>query len=137
MKKTKLLILALLLANCLPAQVVAGDFDGSKALICVPLETFECEPGQECDRGTAQSIDIPQFLKVDFKKKVITGTKQDGTQRTAKIEDKNRMDGALMLQGVQNGRGWSMEITEATGKMTLTASGDQIGFVVFGACIAQ
>jgi hypothetical protein len=30
-----------------------------------------------------------------------------------------------------------MVITEATGKMTVTASDDQAGFVVFGACIAQ
>lgn len=136
MNKSLLLVLIPLLACFLPAHVVAGDFDGSKPLICVPIEAFECEPGQECDRGAAQSIDIPQFLKIDFKKKVITGTKQDGTERTAKIENKTRMEGALMLQGVQNGRGWSMGIMEATGQMTLSASGDQIGFVVFGTCIA-
>jgi hypothetical protein len=46
-----------------------------------------------------------------------------------------RMDGKLILQGVQNGKAWSMVITEATGKMTLTASDDQAGFVIFGACM--
>ena len=129
-----ILLLALTLAIGLPVHVMAGDFDGSKSLICAPIETFECEPGQECDRGTAQNIDIPHFLKIDFKKKVITGTKEDGTERTVKIDNKNRIDGRLILQGVQNGRGWTLSITEATGKMTLTASADQIGFVIFGAC---
>ena len=93
MNKNLLPVLALLLASFFPAQVVAGDFDGSKALICVPLETFECEPGQECDIGTAQSIDIPQFLKIDFKKKTILGTKQDGTERKAKIQNKTHLIG--------------------------------------------
>jgi hypothetical protein len=30
--------------------------------------------------------------------------------------------------------GWSLAIAEDTGKMVLTASGDDVGFVVFGAC---
>ena len=79
---------------------------------------------------------MPQFLKIDFKKKVITGTKEDGNERKAKIQNKTRMEGSLILQGIQNGRGWSMGIEEATGNMTLTASGNKIGFIVFGTCIA-
>ena len=41
-----------------------------------------------------------------------------------------------MLQGIEI-RGWSMVITEKTGKLTLTASGDDEAFVLFGACIPQ
>jgi hypothetical protein len=46
-------------------------------------------------------------------------------------------NGRLILQGTQTGKGWSMVITEATGKMTLTASGEEVGFIVFGACTPQ
>ena len=37
-------------------------------------------------------------------------------------------------EGVKDGLGWSMTISESTGKLVLTAFGDQVGFVVFGAC---
>jgi hypothetical protein len=36
---------------------------------------------------------------------------------------------------VRDGTGWSIAISEETGKMVLTESGDQAAFVVFGACI--
>jgi len=44
------------------------------------------------------------------------------------------VEGKLILQGVQEGKAWSMVITDDTDKMTLTAADDQEGFVVFGAC---
>ena len=54
---------------------------------------------------------------------------------TTEIENMERSDGKLVLQGTQNNKGWSMLINEATGKMTITATDDQVGFMVFGACI--
>jgi len=133
-KHTVLVLLCLLVT---PLPVAAGDFDGSKPLLCAVIETFECGPAGECLPGTAEDIDIPQFLRIDFKKKTISGTLESGEVRTAKIENMARSDGKLILQGVQNGKGWSMVITEATGKMTVTASDDRAGFIVFGACIAN
>jgi hypothetical protein len=38
------------------------------------------------------------------------------------------------VQGVRGGTGWSIAISEETGKMVVTESGGQAGFVVFGAC---
>jgi hypothetical protein len=31
--------------------------------------------------------------------------------------------------------GWTIAIAEDTGKVVMTASGDQVAFVVFGACL--
>ena len=42
--------------------------------------------------------------------------------------------GELVLQGIENGLGWSLMINESDGQMTLTAAGDRLAFVVFGAC---
>ena len=129
-----IILVGFLLIWSIPALIFAGDFDGSRPLICAILETFECSPGLDCIRGTAESVDIPQFLKIDFKTKTISGTKKDGTPRTATIGKKTLTDGKLILQGVQNGRGWNMVIAEETGKTTLSASDDKAGFVVFCAC---
>jgi hypothetical protein len=52
------------------------------------------------------------------------------------------LDGKLILQGaedgienVRDGLGWTAAISEETGKFILTASGEEVAFVVFGACI--
>jgi hypothetical protein len=134
MKKIKLIILALLCIIVTPFSIGAADFDGSKPLLCATIETFECGFGIECQWGTAQSINLPQFLKIDFKAKKISGTRESGEVLTTKIENMERGDGKLVLQGTENNKGWNMLINEATGKMTITASDDQVGFVVFGAC---
>lgn len=137
MKKFISLIMALLLTTCLTGQLLAEDFDGSKPLLCATIEVFECQPGEQCSETTIESVNIPQFVTFDFKEKTISGTLPDNTAKTAKIEAQTVMDGKLVLQGAQNGRGWSIVIAEDTGKMALTASDDQAGFVVFGACIPK
>ena len=134
MKKIKFMSLAFLCFILTPLSIAAADFDGSRPLLCATIETFECGFGIECRRGTAQSVNLPQFLKIDFKEKKISGTRESGEVLTTKIENMERSDGKLVLQGTQNNKGWSMLINEATGKMTITASDDQVGFVVFGAC---
>jgi hypothetical protein len=134
MSKTKKAILLTLFIFFLPLTSAAHDFDGSKPLICAVIEDFDCIPGDECLSGTAESINIPQFLKIDFEEKVITGKKGDGQVRSTTVKNMERVDGKMILQGIQNGKAWSMVITETTGKMTITAADDQVGFVVFGAC---
>ena len=43
-------------------------------------------------------------------------------------------DGA---EGVKDGLGWSIAINETTGEMVIIGSGDDVGFVFFGACTLQ
>jgi hypothetical protein len=136
MKKLHLLILSLFLICITPLMALAGDFDGSVPLICAVIETIECGEDGKCQNGTADNINIPQFLKINFKTKTISGKKGE-EEKTTKIENMERSDGKLILQGTQTSKGWSMVIDETTGKMTITASGDQVGFVVFGACTPQ
>jgi hypothetical protein len=134
MKRTILSVLVFICIYVTPALVVAGDFDGSQPLICALIETYECAAGEGCQQGLAGDIGIPQFLKLDFKGKKISGTMENGESRTASIESMTRVDGNLVLQGFQNGRAWSMVINESTGKCIIGASDDQAGFIVFGAC---
>ena len=41
-----------------------------------------------------------------------------------------------ILQGVEF-RGWTITVSEITGKMVLSAAGDAEGFVLFGACTVK
>ena len=108
--------------------------DGSQPLICASMEAYDCGPGEDCLRGTAESIDAPQFMRLDFEHKLARATRANGEERTAKIESLTKVEGKLILQGVQRGLGWSMTIAQEGGAMTLTAAGDRIAFVIFGAC---
>ncbi len=71
---------------------------------------------------------------IDLKKKTITATKEAVDQRTSSIKHMARLYGKLILQGMGEELAWSMAISEQTGKMVITASGEEVGFVVFGAC---
>jgi hypothetical protein len=52
------------------------------------------------------------------------------------IEGKVVLQGAEGgIAGVRDGLGWTLAISEETGRAILTASGEEVGFVVFGACI--
>ena len=144
MRKLKLTVLLMLCIFITPLPVVAGDFDGSQPLLCAFIDIIECGADDACNEVTAESINAPQFLKIDFKRKKISATHESGDKRTTEIMHMGLIDGKLILQGMEDGQegvrdglGWSMAIAQETGKMVLTGSGDQVGFVVFGACMPQ
>ncbi|MGD8739069.1 MAG: hypothetical protein PVG34_02055 [Desulfobacterales bacterium] len=122
-------------------SAVAGDFDGSKSLICAVMDLVECSPGGKCQQVTAEQAGIPYFFNINFKDKKINTTHADGSKRSTDIENFEKIDGKVIIQGaedgiegVRDGVGWSLAIAEETGKTVLTASGDEVGFVIFGAC---
>ncbi len=132
-----------LLASAIP-QLASADFDGKSKFICAAVDVMECLPGAGCQRVSAVDVDIPRFFKVDVKNKSIT-TRSANDKRKTKIERMEDVDGKLMLQGAEDGReggerdgvGWTMAVTKDRGDMVLTASGEGVAFVVFGACTSM
>ena len=84
-------------------------------------------------------------MKIDFTNKTISpATGDDTSQNHTSIERQEVVDGKLILQGAEDGYdkmrdglGWTMAISEENGQVVLTASGEQVAFVVFGACLPQ
>jgi hypothetical protein len=116
-------------------------FDGSKELICSIMDVVECGPGGKCQQVTAEDIGRPNFFKVNFKGEEISAAYVGGGKRSTGIEKFERVDGKVIIQGaedgiedVRDGVGRRLAIAEESGKMVLTASGDDVGFVLFGAC---
>ena len=134
MRKLIVMGLAVICIYFVPFSSMADDFDGSQPLLCATIKAIECGPQGECFHGMAESVNLPQFFKIDFKKKTITATKESVNKRTSSIKTKERFDGKLILQGMGDELAWSLAISEQTGKMVITASGEEVGFVVFGAC---
>ena len=141
MNKMKICGLITIFIGMMSISTMAGNFDGSKELICSIMDIVECAPGGKCQQVTAEEVGIPSFLKVNFKNKKISATHTDGSKRSTDIENFETIDGKVIIQGaedgvedIRDGVGWSLAIAEESGNMVLTASGDEVGFVIFGAC---
>ena len=128
MKRFNNVFLAVALcAVALPA--LSADFDGSKPLICVAIEANDCALGTDCQKGLAENLNMPQFIRLDFSKKTM-----GASGRSSPIQHQVREGGMLVMQGFENYRAWSITINETTGKLVGAIAGDQEGFLIFGAC---
>ena len=132
-----LLMAIAMMASCVwVTPTFAETVDGSKNAVCAALTALVCIAGKGCAQGTSESINVPQFFHVDFAGQAIRATRPNGDKISTKIRSKVQEKGELILQGVENGRGWSMAISEKSGSATLTVAGDKIAYTVFGACTA-
>ena len=139
MKKWIGIVFLLFCVGTFPLMASAGDFDGSKTLLFAAAKAFECTPMGGCDEVAVEEVFLPQFMKIDVKKKEISAVPPTETP-ASKIERMETVDGKLILQGAEDGResirdgvGWTMAIAQDTGKVVLTSSGDEVAFIVFGA----
>ena len=136
MRKLNLLSIAFCLSlSLLPAHLIAATYDGSVPLLCATVTVLECEETGECQRRTAESVNLPQFVKVNAQQQTLSAVGQSET--TTPIKRLEHLDGRLILQGGESGRGWSLVITEETGKLSAAIVEDGGTFVIFGACIPQ
>ncbi len=127
-----------------PVGAHGGELDGTKPMLCATSKVIECLENVDCAEIPLKDANMPRFVIVDSGKKEIRHTGPGASQKTSNIERQEHVDGKLMLQGaedgiegVRDGLGWTLAISETSGEFVLTASGEEVAFVVFGACIAK
>jgi hypothetical protein len=121
---------ALLGTVALPAAGVrAGQFDGSRPFLCAMTTIMECDGSGQCERRTHEAASAPTFLRFDVGTHVLTA----GANRRTTFRSQ-RLDGRLILQGGENGRGWSATINEESGQLAAAVVDDDFTFSIFGAC---
>jgi hypothetical protein len=111
------------------APAVCADFDGSKALICSAIESHDCTVGNTCEKGLAEDINAPQFIRLDFTAKTMSAR-----GRSTPMKNFARSEGMLVLQGFENKRAFSITISEQSGKLVGAIAADEAGYLIFGAC---
>jgi hypothetical protein len=114
-----------------PAAPAKPGLDGSKALVCDLVEAAQCDGAAVCTDVTPAQIDLPGPVHVDFAGKRLHST--DG-QRTSPIVAVETGEGLLLLQGHDDGRGWTMVIDRANGHLSATIADAEGAFVLAGAC---
>jgi hypothetical protein len=76
-------------------------------------------------------VNLPQFFSVDFKTMTIRAVEAN---RESAIKTVDRVNGKMILQGVQGQLGWTMIIAEDSGQMSATIAGAIEGYIIFGSC---
>jgi hypothetical protein len=111
-----------------------GAADEGTGRICALTRAFECNRTDGCKEWSLEEISLPRFIRIDLKTNTIRSLDKN-VDRETRIKGKDNLEDLLVLHGTEM-RGWSMAIGKTTGNLTLSASGDGDGFVVFGYCMS-
>jgi hypothetical protein len=125
-------LVALPLLACLSlvaSPAVAGPYDGSRPFLCAVATVMECDGSGQCERHINDASSVPTFIRIDVGAQTVTA----GPNRRTTLRA-TRLDGQLILQGGENGRGWSATIEEETGRMAAAIVDNDHIFSIFGGC---
>ena len=125
---------AILVALSVGQAARADDVTGRDQILCAVQEVNLCFPGDVCDQGPPWVWNVPDFIEVDFAAKELRTTKASGENRKTPIRDVVRADGQVVVSGLQNGRAFTLAITEDTGTATLSMAAPGKGGVAFAVC---
>jgi hypothetical protein len=92
---------------------------------------MECDNSGKCERHLPEPDGTtPTFFRIDFATQTLTGAQN----RKTAVKSTTRLDGQLILQGGENGRGWSATIGEESGQMAAAIVDNDHTFSIFGFC---
>ena len=118
----------------LAAAARADDLTGADRFLCSAGPASACCDDGQCASGTAAELNIPQFIEVDVANKRLSTTKASGLNRTSPIDNLKRVNGQVVMQGVENERAYSIVISDSTGEMSAAVAASGCNVTVFGAC---
>jgi hypothetical protein len=116
-----------------PPVAARAALDGSTPMLCAVSTVMECDAEGKCVRITPDvHPDFPTFLRVNVPQRTIVEGGRGS--RKSEIKTVTRLDGRLILQGGENGRGWTATVAEDSGRMSAGIVTDTFAFNLFGAC---
>ena len=120
-------------AALVAAGTAAAAITGKTDLVCASVNVVGCTDNN-CLQGQAYTFDMPNFMFVDVKRKLVHATDESGKEVSSPIKNFEITENAIILQGLENHRGWTLGIERKTGGMTMSATGPEVSFMVFGNC---
>lgn len=130
MRRSMVASIGLLIGNA----SMADNLQDVDRLLCATNQIVACFEGGECYPVLAHEADVPQFVVVDVRAKMVSTTRASAENRSTSIASLVREEGAIYLQGIDLGRAFSFVIDEASGRVTVAISHDGLSITVFGAC---
>lgn len=125
----------------LPFSGFAGSLEDTPSQLCATIDIMECNLGGICQNVQPELVDLPRFFEIDFQNLAVTGVRQDRQGKSTPIERMEEINGRIVMQGAEQGGSeqkdgvaWSILLNPETGRAVLSASGKDVGFVVFCEC---
>ncbi len=123
-----------LLIMVVSTTALADDIKDAKGILCTAVQATVCFMEGDCEIGAPWNWNIPQFIEIDFAKKVLRTTRASGENRQTPFKNLEREAGLIFLQGVERGRAFSFTIEEDTGLVSIAVARNGVTVSVFGAC---
>jgi hypothetical protein len=112
----------------------AEPVSGVDRVVCISQQVQICVENDSCYASSTWELNVPEFVVIDFKTKLISTTKASKQNRSTPFTSVMKSEGLIYLQGLESGRAFSFVIDEATGRLTAAVGRDGIAVNVFGAC---
>ncbi len=112
----------------------ADSIANAERLLCSTSRVVACFEDGECIESLPWELNIPQFVVIDTKKKTMSTTKASNENRSTPIRTLQRDGGAVIFQGIEQGRAFGVVIDEESGLLTGSVARDGMSVSVFGAC---
>jgi len=112
----------------------ADEVASAEKILCTAIQATRCSMDDECSTGPPWTLNIPQFIEIDLKKKQLATTAASGENRVTPFKNLERVEGVMYLQGVEGGRAFSFVIDEATGSLSVAVATKTGTTTVLGAC---
>jgi hypothetical protein len=120
-----------------PLMMASSVADNGDQYVCSIGKAIECDGDLNCGPPAPQQV-APTFIHLDLDDSRITllapeERRGEVTQIGAMVRDGDQ----VILSGIEAGRGWSLSMSESTGKMSITINFGDAGWIVFGQCMAE
>lgn len=115
----------------------ASALNTEEVIHCAIIEAVSCELRMGCETGGADMVNLPNFVQIDIPGGQVTGNRPDGTELATPIERIENLDGSTIIQGGEEGVGWTILLSEENGNMTVSGSSGDEGLIIFGACFQE
>jgi hypothetical protein len=123
--------LAAIALSSLAMAAMAEDFDGSKPMICTPVQGHDCLPTEKSCKALEPRLEKANDFGFDIANKVVWSPYRT---KNLPIEHVSTNAESLVLQGTTLQLVWSGTIHRKTGRMTIAVTDREGAYVVFGQC---
>jgi hypothetical protein len=123
-----------LLGGTVVTVALADNLTGEDELLCAPGYVTHCSSGGDCETKPSDVFGIPSFLRFDLDDEVMRTSEASEDELATPIQSVTRANGEIYLQGVENGRMFSILIDETTGDGALAIIADGETATAFLAC---
>lgn len=129
-----LLMVTLVALTSFNSFAYAEMLNDSSNIVCSSVDVIACHHNANCVNGSSRSFDLPDFMFVNFKDKSISAKNHAGKKFVSPIKNFEVTESQLIIQGIENHRGWNAAIDRESGRLSVSSVGDEVSIMIFGAC---